>query len=173
MKRFLPDMYNKSIFDIDYKFLKSKGIKCLVFDLDNTIALIDENITPEKTKKLFDKLKKDFKVIIISNNFKKRVEYYSKQLGVDFISFAMKPSIKGLTQIKLKYKYKKSDMCMIGDQIMTDVLSGNIFGVYTILVDPLGEKDLKITKFNRYLEGKVLIKLNNKYQFEKGKYYGK
>ena len=172
MKRYLPDMYNKSIFDIDYSLLKKKNIKCLIFDLDNTIALIDENITPKKTKELFDNLKKDFRVIIISNNFKKRVEFYSKQLGVDFISFAMKPLIKGLLQIKVKYKYKRSDMCMIGDQIMTDILSGNNFGVYTILVDPLGEKDLKITKLNRYLEGKVLVKLNKKFNFKKGQYYG-
>ena len=173
MKKYLPDMYSKSIFDIDYKLLKKKGIKCLIFDLDNTIALIDENITPKKTKDLFDKLQKDFKVIIISNNFKKRVEFYSKQLGVDFISFAMKPSIKGLTQVKLKYKYNKKEMCMIGDQIMTDVLSGNHFGIYTVLVDPLGEKDLKITKLNRFLEGRVLVKLNKKYNFKKGTYYGK
>lgn len=171
MKLFMPKMYKKSIFDINYKLLKEKGIKCLIFDLDNTIALIDEHEAPTKTKKLFNKLKKDFKVIIISNNFKKRVSFYSKQLDVDFISFAMKPSTKGLFEIKLKYKYRKKDMCMIGDQVMTDILSGGKFRIFTILVDPLGERDLKITKFNRYLENIVLKKLNLKYGFEKGKYY--
>ena len=173
MNKYLANMYSKSIFDIDYKLLKEKNIKCLIFDLDNTIALIDEHITPKKTKELFNKLKKDFKVIIISNNFKKRVEFYSNQLGVDFISFAMKPSVKGLIQVKMKYKYQKNEMCMIGDQIMTDILSGNKFGIYTVLVDPLGEKDLKITKLNRYLEKKVLVKLNKKYNFKKGNYYGR
>lgn len=171
MNLFLPNMYKKSIFDINYTKLKKLGIKCLIFDLDNTIALIDEHEAPIKTKKLFNELKKDFKVIIISNNFKKRVSYYSNQLEVDFISLAMKPSTKGLLEIKLKYKYNKKEMCMIGDQIMTDILSGGKFNIFTILVDPLGNKDLKITKFNRFLENIVLKKLNKKYDFEKGKYY--
>lgn len=167
----MPKMYQKSIFDINYKLLKEKGIKCLIFDLDNTIALIDEHEAPTKTKRLFKKLKKDFQVIIISNNFKKRVSFYSRQLDVDFISMAMKPSTKGLLEIKFRYKYLKKEMCMIGDQVMTDILSGGKFKIFTVLVDPLGEKDLKITKFNRYLEKIVLKKLNHKYGFEKGKYY--
>ena len=32
LKRFLPDIYNESIFTINYKKLKNKGIKCLLFD---------------------------------------------------------------------------------------------------------------------------------------------
>ena len=47
---------------------------------------------------------------------------------------------------------KKKEMCMIGDQIVTDVLAGNRFKIMTILVDPLGEKDLKITGLNRKIE---------------------
>lgn len=38
--KYLPDMYKKNIFDINYDKLKKKGIKCLIFDLDNTLALI-------------------------------------------------------------------------------------------------------------------------------------
>ena len=36
MAIFKPDIYKKNIFDIDYLKLKKDGIKCLVFDLDNT-----------------------------------------------------------------------------------------------------------------------------------------
>ena len=36
--KFVPDMYFKSIYTIDYKDLKKKKIKCLIFDLNNTIA---------------------------------------------------------------------------------------------------------------------------------------
>ena len=41
MNKYLPDIYKKSIFDINYKKLKEESIKCLIFDLDNTIAKID------------------------------------------------------------------------------------------------------------------------------------
>ncbi len=172
MKIYIPDMYKKNIFNIDYDKLKEIGINYLIFDLDNTIALIDERKTPIRTKLLFRKLKKDFTVLIISNNNKKRVEEYSNQLDVDFVSMALKPFTKGLRQIKKKYNCKRKEMCMIGDQIMTDIISGNRYKIKTILVDPLGKKDLKVTKLNRYLEGKVLKKLAKKDLFKKGRYYG-
>ena len=38
MDKFIPDMYQKSIFTINYKKLKKRGIKCLLFDLDNTMV---------------------------------------------------------------------------------------------------------------------------------------
>ena len=34
MDLFVPDMYQKSIYTINYKKLKKQGIKCLLFDLN-------------------------------------------------------------------------------------------------------------------------------------------
>ena len=171
MRLYIPNMYKENIFTIDYKKLKKQGIKYLIFDLDNTIALVDERKAPKKTKELFKVLKKDFTVLIISNNTKKRVKEYSEQLEVDFISMAMKPFTKGLRQIRRRYKCQKRQMCMIGDQLMTDILSGNRYNIFTVLVDPLGKKDLKVTVLNRFLEKKVLKRLKRKKLFEKGCYY--
>ena len=83
----------------------------------------------------------------------------------------MKPSIKGLMKIKRNYKLKKKEMCLVGDQIVTDILAGNRYKIYTILVDPLGEKDLKITGLNRKIEKKIVSKYEKKGIFERGKYY--
>ena len=47
MDKYIPNMYKKNILDINYEKLKEIGIKCLIFDLDNTIALIDENDIPK------------------------------------------------------------------------------------------------------------------------------
>ena len=54
---------------------------------------------------------------------------------------------------------------------MTDILSGRNFGIKTILVDPLAEKDLKITKINRIIENRFLRRYLKKGLFERGKYY--
>ncbi len=62
-------------------------------------------------------------------------------------------------------------MCIIGDQIVTDVLAGNRYHIKTILVDPLGEKDLKITALNRIIENYIVKKYSKKKIFERGKYY--
>ncbi len=171
MGLFRPKMYQKTIFDIDYNVLKEDGIKCLVFDLDNTLGLISHKNCPDETIKLINKLKKDFIVVISSNNTKKRLKPYLEELGIDGIAWSMKPSIKGLIQIKTKYKLKKKEMCIIGDQIVTDVLAGNRYRIKTILVDPLGEKDLRITGLNRKIEARIVKHYEKRGLFERGKYY--
>ena len=166
-----PDIYQKSIFNIDYKKLKEKGITCLIFDLDNTLALIDEKVCPSKVKELVKKLKKDFKVIIISNNVYKRIKPYKDELEIDAISFAMKPLSVGLSKIRRRYHLKKNEMMMIGDQLVTDVLSGKLYGINTTLVEPLGKKDLKITGLNRMIENSIINKYEKKEIFKRGSFY--
>lgn len=171
MKNFKPTIYCKDIFSINYKKLKKAGIKCLIFDLDNTLALIEEKKCPEKTKDLIKKLQKDFIIFIISNNTKKRIEPYKRDLGIDAVSLAMKPLTKGLRKIKKAYNLKKKEMVMIGDQIVTDIISGNNFNIKTILVDPLGKKDLKITGLNRKIESWIINRYRKRGIFERGQYY--
>lgn len=171
MHIFKPTMYRKNIFEIDYKKLKENGKTCLVFDLDNTLGLIDQKSCPKETKKLIKELQKDFLVLISSNNNWERLEPYMKELGIGGVAWSMKPSTRGLSKIKKDYKLKKNEMVMIGDQIVTDIFAGNRFKVSTILVDPLGKKDLKITGLNRMIENYIIKKYMKKGIFERGTYY--
>ena len=171
MNIFRPKMYKKNIFEIDYNKLKEMGIKCIVFDLDNTLGMIDNKKCPRNTKKLIKELQNDFLVLICSNNFKKRIKPYMLDLGVGGVSFSMKPFTFGLQKIKHKYNLKKKEMCLIGDQIVTDVICANSFRILSILVDPLGEKDLKITGINRKLEAKIIKFYKKRGLFERGTYY--
>jgi HAD superfamily phosphatase (TIGR01668 family) len=171
MKVFVPNGYYKTVYDINYDKLKKKNIKCIMFDLDNTLALIDQGVPPSKVVKFIQKLNKDFDTYIISNNNKARIEKFCSHFDSTFVAFALKPMTKGFRTIQKLGKYKKEEMCMVGDQVMTDILGGNRFGCYTILVDPLGKKDLKITSFNRFLEKIVVKKLTKKGILERGKYY--
>ena len=172
MGLFRPDIYKKTIFDINYKQLKKDGIKCLIFDLDNTLGLISHKNCPQEAKDLINKLKEDFLIVISSNNTKRRIKPYLEELGIEGTSWSMKPSIKSLIYIKAKYKLHKKEMCIIGDQIVTDILSGKRFHIKTILVDPLGDKDLKITGLNRNIEAKIIAKYEKRGLFKRGKYYG-
>ena len=54
MQNFIPDMYQKSIYDIDYKKLKEKGIKCLLFDLDNTLVPVNIDIPTKSERIVYD-----------------------------------------------------------------------------------------------------------------------
>ena len=72
MNIFYPDIYAKNIFEIDYEKLKDKGIKCLVFDLDNTLVQVKSSVADEKVKSLFTTLKrKKFMIILMSDSLRK------------------------------------------------------------------------------------------------------
>ena len=55
---------------------------------------------------------------------------------------------------------------------MTDIMGGNKYGIYTILVDPLAKKELKVTGINRFFERRALKKLAKNNLFKRGEYYG-
>lgn len=170
-KKFIPNIYQKSITDINYKKLKDSGIKCILFDLDNTLLKKDDKKLNEETEKFLINLKKYFKIIIISNNFKKKILKICSIIDVDFVSFSMKPLSYGFKNVTNRYNLKKQEMCIIGDQLISDIFGGNRYGIKTILVDPLGKKDLKITKINRILETFIFATLKKEGVLERGIYY--
>ena len=66
--------YYKDIYSVNYQRLKTIGIKLIIIDLDNTLGLVKDKIMPKRSKDLISKLKKDFTIVVASNNFKKRVK---------------------------------------------------------------------------------------------------
>ena len=172
MELYLPDIYQKSIYTVDYSKLLSRGIKCLLYDLDNTIVPGRSIEPPIKAKDLFTSLKqKGFKIVIFTNSPKIRLKHFKEALGVDGISSARKPLPGKLKKLLKDYNFKKNEVAIIGDQLMTDIKVGNTVGITTILVNPISEQDFLITKFNRYLERKKMNELSEKNLFFKGRYY--
>lgn len=172
MNNFIPDIYAKNIFNVDYKKLKKDGIKCVLFDLDNTIAPLSENEPSRDVKELFafiDDL--NMKIIILSNSKKKRVAPFKESLNVDSAYLSMKPLKRKLKKVLGMFNLDFSEVALIGDQVLTDVFCANRCGVTSILVDPLTDEDKFFTKINRIFEKMILKKLEKKDIYEKGKYY--
>lgn len=169
MSIFKPKMYKKNIFDVNYNSLKETGIKLIIFDLDNTILEVDKDLPDEKIKSLIKKLSKDFKIVIASNNVKERVSKVSKYLNCDHLYSIGKPTKKIKRFIDKRYGIKMEKTAIIGDQVVTDILMGNRLGMFTILIDPIGEKDLKVTYLNRWLEKRIMKII----KFKRGNYYEK
>jgi HAD superfamily phosphatase (TIGR01668 family) len=173
MEHYVPDIYKKSIYVIDYNKLKSNGIKCLLFDLDNTLVPYTEKVPSKKVKDLFKKLNDlGFRVLIFSNSGKKRLTPFKEQLSIDCCYRCWKPSPKKFLLVLKEYKYNQSEVAIIGDQLLTDVVGGNSVGITTILVNPISKKDAAVTKFNRLREKHLIRKLSKLDLFYKGRYYG-
>ncbi|MCM1371002.1 MAG: YqeG family HAD IIIA-type phosphatase [Clostridium sp.] len=172
MEKYVPDMYQKSIYAIDYDKLLRRGIKCILFDLDNTVAPVKMKSPTKKIKKFFNDLKNmGLKVIIFSNSPKSRLKPFKEILEVDCAANAHKPNPKKFLQVMKEYDLSVSEIAIIGDQILTDVVGGNNVGITTILVNPISPVELFFTKINRIRERKIIKKLEQRNLFVRGRYY--
>ncbi len=133
------------------------GIKGVITDLDNTLVAWDvKDATPEVIK-WFQELKdNDIKVTIISNNDEERVSVFSEPLEAPYVYSARKPLVHAFKKATKQMKVNKHEVVVIGDQIMTDVLGGNLGGFHTILVVPIVKTDGKFTRINRMMERRIL-----------------
>ena len=172
MEKYIPDVYQKSIYTIDYKKLANRGIKCLLFDLDNTLVPASIKESNKKLRGLFKELKeKEFDVYIFSNSPKSRVKVFADDLEVKYYASTRKPFKRVLVKHLYENDYNESEVAIIGDQLLTDVLCGNSVGITTVLVNPISQKDFVLTRFTRILERKIMKKLRNCDLFTLGKYY--
>lgn len=171
MENFIPDIYQKNIYDIDYKKLKKKGIRCLLFDLDNTLVPVKTDMPTKKIKELFAYLEADFKIIIVSNSNRKRLIPFKEGLNVDVAASAKKPFKKKYVKIMNMYKFKEYEIAAIGDQLLTDVNGANRVGITSILINPIGDYEKFGTKINRFMEKFIYYFLKKKNILVKGVYY--
>jgi hypothetical protein len=89
LKRFFPQKYYKSVYDISIKQLHDKNIKGIIFDIDNTLAPFDIKYPDQNIKDFFIMLQKEgFKVSLVSNNKGNRVEVFNSQLNFPAVSRA-------------------------------------------------------------------------------------
>ena len=148
------DYEAKTIYEIDYDQLKQAGIKVIAFDLDSTVMKSKSGMFSEQTLQLFENLKKDFSLIIISNNH--NLEYISKaakQVDFPVLANAKKPGTKVSRKFFKEHAINHPEMVMVGDRPLTDILFGKILGCKTVLVDSINWYEEKpIVRFVRGLE---------------------
>lgn len=157
LKNFLPDEHVESVFHINPRELKEKGIKGVITDLDNTLVAWDVADATDNIKEWFKEMNDyGIQVTIASNNNEARVKLFSEPLDATFIYSARKPLAKAFKKAQKQMKLRKEEVVVVGDQLLTDVLGGNTAGFHTILVVPIVQTDGFITKFNRKIERRIL-----------------
>lgn len=166
-KQFKPTWMIESIYDLTPAEIRRNKIKLVLTDLDNTlIAWNNPNGTAELKEWLQRMQKAEIPVVVVSNNNEKRVKKAVEQLGLPFISRAMKPFKHGIKIAQKRYNVSPDEMVLVGDQLMTDVLAANRSHMRSILVRPIVESDAWNTKINRFMEAKIKKHLAKKENFE-------
>ncbi len=164
-KKFFPYQYKHSIYDVDYNKLYAEGFRLILTDLDNTLISYKDT---DPNERLFEWKKEmeeiGFKIIVVSNSERPRVEHFAKQFNTEFVNSAMKPLKKGYKKGLKKTNFTKEQVIFMGDQLMTDIFGSNRVGFTSILIKAIDNKTERfVTRVNRYNEKRVLKSMKKKF----------
>ena len=135
---FLPKVITKTVTDIRPDWLKSRNIRLLMLDFDNTIVPYTTNTPTEAVENwLKELLAADIQLCVVSNSKRDRVKIFCAKYGMDCITHAKKPFSKGIRECLDRYGIPADQAALVGDQIYTDILGGNGCGVTSILVEAI------------------------------------
>ena len=114
--------------------IKNSGAKAVLIDADNTLAFHDsQQPYPGVTGWIKDIIAAGIPMIIISNNSAERVRPFAESLGLPFIEKSAKPLPKGFRRACARLGVSQRETAVIGDQIFTDVVGGNLIGAKVFL----------------------------------------
>ena len=148
-----PDYMQKSVQGVTLQFLKAAGIGGLIVDIDNTLAKHDDPTPAPGAREWVEAMRAGgIKLCIISNNGEERVRPFAQLLGLPYVHSAKKPLPKSYRRAVALLGLPREACAMVGDQLFTDRLGGNIAGVKTILVNPIDGQELAQIQFKRKLE---------------------
>ena len=165
IKKYIPNEYKKDISSINFSELKEKGMEVFFFDLDNTLADYETHHATDELLKIINEIKGYGRIILVSNNHKKRVTTYMRELDVEGIYDVRKPFISKILKYVKSNGVDLSKSVWIGDQVMTDLNVSHKLKVYSILVDPIKPSTERwYTRINRYFERRKLERIKKEYQ---------
>ena len=101
--------------------------------------------------------------ILSNTNKKEKVKEVARKLEIEYIYFAKKPLKSGFKKVQKILEEEPENIGVVGDQIFTDVVGGNRCKMFTILVEPIAEKDIWITRLKRPIENAI----KNRYMQQK------
>ena len=155
-----PDAYFKRVEDIDVEFLNKHKIKALLLDVDNTLVDHTKKMTESVIKWAKELKGQGVKLYILSNtNDKEKIQNIVKKIDIPYQLFAIKPLKRGFKKAQKELGEKSENIAIVGDQIFTDIIGGNRSHMFTILVDPINEKDFWYTLWKRPIESKIKNKI--------------
>ena len=133
-----PDFFFPHITDIPSSFFSAHGLGLVILDVDNTLTSHNNPVPFPGVSEWIDAQKAEgLTLVILSNNTPERVRPFAEKVRLPFVANAAKPLTFGITRALRKYGFSAEQTCLIGDQLFTDILGGNMKRkVTSVLVTP-------------------------------------
>lgn len=153
---FKPTFWLKNVLAIDEEFLRKNKVRALVLDMDNTLSMHGNPIAEDGVPEWLDKMRRlGIKMRVVSNNTNKRVKPLAEMLGLEYTANGAKPLTFGINRAVKAMGVRKRETLVVGDQIFTDVMAGNLAGIRTVLVEPFHLEKTWLFQFKRNIENIV------------------
>lgn len=155
-----PEIIFRHVESITPEFLRSRGIRALVLDVDNTLTGDGSQQLDESVQVWLDTMRAaGISLTIVSNNTAKRVRPFAGRVGLAFVPLACKPLPVGLFVARHRLGVPRSAMAMVGDQIFTDRMAAGLYGIQCLYVLPRTPHDKnKVVRLKRKLEAPFVRK---------------
>lgn len=157
-----PNEHLTSVLEITPEWLSARHLRGLILDLDNTLVPYGSEFhTPELEAWANALRTANIQARLVSNALPERIKRWAEQLGFPGVGAlgrgsAAKPLPSAFLRAARAMNLQPRDIAVVGDQLFTDVLGGNLIGAYTVMVVPLSQNALPHTRLARALERMVL-----------------
>ena len=157
-KAMKPEKVYEGLVHIPWDELYGSGIKTALLDFDNTLGP-DHATEPEEYSYECVKMieEKGIRCCLVSNAKSGRSAGIAKALDIPCVTYARKPEPVGVRRALELMQAGPEDAVMVGDQIFTDVIAGNLAGVRTFMVEKLHRKEIWYVALKRIPEKLVRL----------------
>lgn len=163
---FRPDFVAENVGAIDFAYLASIGITTLFVDLDNTVVSKGTYDVDAKLKELLRSCPLDIKIATNrpkSRDLKELKEDLNASGVIHPIGIYGKPTKRYFQAALRANGLKATEVAMVGDRYLQDVLGANRSGIYSLLVFKLGKSMGKLDQWLSDAEKRYTQKLIHGY----------
>ena len=149
----IPDLICDTVADVPFDSFWEKGVRVVAFDIDNTLVSYEAlTPTPQVTAFLRDLEDRGFQIALLSNNSPERVRAFNDELGYFSVADSHKPLKRALLPVLAHFAVSAREVLLVGDQLLTDVLTARRLGAWAVTVRPIKQKENLFFRFKRSLE---------------------
>lgn len=158
-----PTYMCKNIFDITPKMCRDLGIRALLLDVDNTLAIYHTDVPVDGVNDWIKNMKNEgISLHILSNAKPKRLTRFAENVGLPYFYMSLKPLPFKINKAIKKLGFEKSEVALVGDQLFTDIIGGNLAKIKTFWLEIIEPETKFSFRVKRKIENKYRKKIERK-----------
>lgn len=148
---FRPAHCLESVTCLTLDWLAELEIDALLLDADCTLKRYRETTVSEDVAHWLDQMRRGgIGLCLVSNGRGRRIEKFAGTVELPFVAKACKPRPGGLKRAIRENGFDRRRTAMVGDQLLADIVAGNLAGLTTFFVRPIHpEEEQWFTRIKR------------------------